>query len=292
MFHLSLIAAVLLRILCNPTGSVFQKQLILRGNHPLLINFLVYLLLGICSIPLALFLDWPKTTISFWIYAILVGVFGAFGNGFVVKALEKGELSVLGPINAYKSVVGLMIAYLLLNEIPGVQGVLGMVLIIGGSYFVLETVAGGGLLRIIMREDIRYRLLALLLTAIEAVFVKKLMLLSSAAVAAVCWSVFGTLFSMVFINMSGTRAIPALRRLKSQDFGKIALLTLSLGTMLFATTYTLNHMPVGYALSLFQLSAVLSIFMGRTFFQEKGMKRKIFGAVIMICGSMLIVISR
>ena len=36
---------VLLRIFSNPFGNVFQKQLT-KDNHPLLINFLTYLLLS------------------------------------------------------------------------------------------------------------------------------------------------------------------------------------------------------------------------------------------------------
>jgi hypothetical protein len=40
-------AAVLVRILANPAGNVFLKQLTASGNHPLLVNFLTYLLLSV-----------------------------------------------------------------------------------------------------------------------------------------------------------------------------------------------------------------------------------------------------
>src|SRR5689334_9756656 len=42
--------AVLLRILSNPVGNVFQKQLTARGNNPLVVNFLTYLLLSVVCI--------------------------------------------------------------------------------------------------------------------------------------------------------------------------------------------------------------------------------------------------
>ena len=44
--------AVISRVLSNPLGNVFQKQLTNRYNHPLLINFLTFLLLSVfCIIP-------------------------------------------------------------------------------------------------------------------------------------------------------------------------------------------------------------------------------------------------
>ena len=59
-------AAVLLRILSNPVGNVLQKQLTLRNHHPLLVNFLTYLLLscgclGIAATALR-FIYWDRQT--------------------------------------------------------------------------------------------------------------------------------------------------------------------------------------------------------------------------------------
>jgi len=44
------IMAVVLRIISNPLGNVFQKQLTAKGQHPMVINFLTYLLLSILCI--------------------------------------------------------------------------------------------------------------------------------------------------------------------------------------------------------------------------------------------------
>jgi valyl-tRNA synthetase len=49
---------------------------------------------------------------------LLGGLVGALGNAFLVKAIQNGELSVLGPINSYKSVVGVVVAVFLLGEVP------------------------------------------------------------------------------------------------------------------------------------------------------------------------------
>ena len=191
--------AVLLRIFSNTLGNVFQKQLTARGNHPLLVNFLTYFLLSVVCIFFAAFIDWRELPRQFWMYSILGGIAGASGNGFLVKALQKGDLSVLGPVNAYKSVIGVIVGIFLLREIPNLWGILGIVLIIYGSYFVLDTTEERFSLALLKKSEIQFRMWAMILTAIEAVFVKKVILASSTTIAFISWCWFGAIFSFVLL---------------------------------------------------------------------------------------------
>ena len=180
--------AVLLRILSNPLANVFQKQLTERSEPPLKVNFITFLLLSaVCIVP-ATRIEWAALPKEFWVWCTVAGIFGATGNGFLVKALQGGDLSVLGPINSYKSVVGMIAGILLLGEIPGLWGVAGIALIVGGSYFVLDTLNEKFSPAILRRKDIRYRIWAMVLTAVEAVFIKKVILYASATTAFItCW---------------------------------------------------------------------------------------------------------
>ena len=49
-------------------------------------------------------------------------------------------------------------------------------------------------------------------------------------------------------------------------------------------------MPVAAALSLFQLSLLLSVIFGVKLFNETGLRRKLAGASIMVAGSLLILL--
>ena len=178
--------AVLLRIFSNPFGNVFQKQLT-KDNHPLLINFLTYLSLSVFCLFIATNIHWQELPRQFWIYSILGGITGALGNSFLVKALQKGDLSILGPINSYKSVIGLVTAIFLLREIPNLWGILGIAFIIYGSYFVLDTTKERFSWALLKKRDIQYRIGAMILSAIEAVFIKKIILASSVTLAFVSW---------------------------------------------------------------------------------------------------------
>ena len=60
--------ALVLRIVSNPLGNVFQKKLTGDGNHPLLVNFLTFFLLGmLCIIP-ACQADWTSVPWAGWLY--------------------------------------------------------------------------------------------------------------------------------------------------------------------------------------------------------------------------------
>lgn len=282
--------AVLLRIISNPLGNVFQKQLTAANNHPLLVNFLTYFLLSLICIVLAVHVPWKALPKQFWIYSILGGIAGASGNGFLVKALQKGALSVLGPVNAYKSIVGIIVGIFLLREIPGFWGIFGIVLIIYGSYFVLDTTEEKFSWALLKKQEIQFRLWAMILTAIEAVFVKKVILASSTTIAFISWCWFGAFFSFLLLFVYRLNVKREIRSINFNDFPKYALLILCVGTMQFTTNYAFDHMPVGYALALFQLSIIVSVLLGHRIFKETDIRKKLIGAAIMIVGSVVLIL--
>lgn len=282
--------AVLLRILSNPLGNVFQKQLTSNGIHPLVVNFLTYFFLSLICLIIATFIDLPTLPRDFWVYSILGGMAGALGNGFLIKALQYGELSVLGPVNSYKSVVGIIGGIILLGEFPNIWGLAGIALIICGSYFVLDTTKEKFSFALIRRSDIQFRIWAMILTAIEAVFVKKVIIASSTTIAFMGWCIFGGLFSFILLLLYMPDIKKEVKQIGSSYIGKFSLLILCMGTMQITTNYTFEHMDVGYSLSLFQLSTIISVLLGYRFFRESDIRKKIIGSAIMIAGSVIIIL--
>jgi drug/metabolite transporter (DMT)-like permease len=282
--------AVTLRILANPVANVFQKNLTANGQPPLLVNFLTYLGLSILCLSIAFKVPWATLPADFWRYSVLGGIAGAMGNGFLVKALQKGDLSVLGPINAYKSVVGIIVGIFLLGELPNVWGLAGTALIIWGSYFVLDTTAEKFSWALLKRKEIQYRIWALILTAIEAVFIKRVIQASDVNMAFLSWCWFGALFSFLLLPLYKIHLTTSIKQIKGRHLIHYGYLVLCIGTMQLSTNYVFDHMPVGYALALFQLSAVVSVWLGYRFFKEKDLAKKLLGAAIMIIGSVLIIL--
>jgi drug/metabolite transporter (DMT)-like permease len=282
--------AIFIRILSNPLGNVFQKQLTGNGNHPLLVNFLTYFLLSVACILFASFIHWPVLPREFWIYSILGGLAGALGNSFLVKALQKGDLSVLGPINSYKSLIGIFVGVILLGEVPTLWGLLGVGLIIYGSYFVLDTTPERFSFALLKKEEIRFRIWAMILTAIEAVFVKKVILASSTPVAFISWCCFGAFFSFTLLFLYRLDLKKEALKIGFGDLKTYSFLVICIGLMQFTTNYVFEHMAVGYALSLFQLSILVSVLLGYRIFKEQDIRKKLVGSAIMIIGSIVLIL--
>lgn len=275
------IIAILFRIFSNSFSNVFQKKLTKSGEAATCINCINYILMSLISIPLLLLVNFSLITPEFWLYAIAGGITGAIGNYFMVLALKQGELSVLGPINSYKAIVGIIFGIFLLHEYPNIYGLLGIGLIIIGSYFILESP------KALLRKDIQYRIYALIFTAIEAVFIKKVIILSSIASSFIISSFLGAIFSYLIMRILENEKlhIPT----KKNSIMYIST-TLCFAIMTFTTAYVFKYMNVGYALSLFQLSIILNVILGYKLFNEKKLIKKLLGSLIILIGSAAILI--
>ena len=273
--------AIIIRILTNSMSNVFQKKLSLEGENPVVVNFINYLILSIFSIPLIFLANIPITSINFIIYALLGGLTGAICNCFMVLALKRGELSVLGPINSYKAIIGLIFGMIILHEFPNIFGLIGIALIILGSYFILETP------KAFLKRDIQYRIYALIFSAIEAVFIKKVIILSSITTSFITSSFLGAIFSFIIMKLFTEKNI----KIPSKRHSIMYILTaLCFGLMTLTTAYVFRYMNVGYALSLFQLSIIINVILGYKLFNEKNLLKKLIGSLIILIGSATIMI--
>lgn len=53
--------------------------------------------------------------------------------------------------------------------------------------------------------------------------------------------------------------------------------------------FTFKQLQVGYSLALFQLSTLISVFLGYRYFQEGNIRRRLLGSLVMVVGAALIV---
>jgi len=275
--------AIIIRIITNSLTGVFQKKLTLKKETPAIVNFNNYFILAFISLITLFFIPKPELKDGFFIFAILGGITGAICNYFMVEALKYGKLSILGPINSYKAIVGMIFAIFLLGEFPNILGLIGVVLIILGSYFIFDTL---NFLEIFKKKEVRYRFYALIFSAIEAVFIKKVILLSSVPISVIISFILGAFFSYLILAKDKIKPIKTPQ--KSVLIFYI-LSALSFGLMTITTAYVFKHIDVAYALSLFQLSVILNIILGWKIFREKDILKKLIGAFIIITGAIIII---
>lgn len=273
---LCLIITIFIRIFSNSYLNVFQKILTNRGNYSSVINFYTYfglLIIGFIICPNPIFTTQMLSTI------LIMGFLGALGNYFIIKALSCGELSALAPINSYKPIVALCFGILLLSEIPTLQEILAILLIVIGT-FVL------GSHKIFYAKSTIYRFLALIFSGTEAIFIKKVILVSNITSAFFYWALAGFLFSLIFLLISKRKAIINKSDIKYQ-FALIAMVAI----MQYSTNYVFSKINVAHALALFQLSTILSVFLGINIFKEKDLIKKLVATIIMVAGAVILILS-
>ena len=166
--------AVFARIFSNAYSNVVQKQLTSHGEPSLKVNCFSYIALSAVMIPCLPFLELEKLGAAFWAPMTASGILAAVGNACLIKAVNCGELSVLGPLNSYKVIVSMIVAFFLIGEIPGLWGIIGILLILAGSFAVMQKKQGESFsVKLFLRPDIQFRFYAIFCTATEAVFLKK-----------------------------------------------------------------------------------------------------------------------
>ena len=272
MFYV--LSGVLIRIISNSGINVFQK-LLTKENNSSVINFYTYLGLSLLSLTLIPFIR-ITPSIDLIINFIIMGILGALGNYFIIKALSIGELSSLAPINSYKPVVALLFALFYLKEIPSIYSIAGILLIIFGTYLLHNNLEYN-------KKALLFRIMALIFSGTEAVFIKKIILLTNIQTSFILWALSGLLFSILFVQ--GKKP-----ELKSSSLKNLILLIISASIMQLSTNYVFSKMNVSYALALFQLSTVFSVFLGVNIFHEKDLINKIIASLIMIMGAVIIII--
>jgi drug/metabolite transporter (DMT)-like permease len=182
-----------------------------------------------------------------------------------------------------------------LGEIPTPWGMTGMLLIVLGSYFVLSHTSDSQRFSwsVFKNTDVQYRFLALFFSAIDALFLKKIIIATDANLAFVSWCIGGFLFSVtaLFFTQKSSSLRTQFTVVKEYKWHFLAL-GLSSGLMQLSTNYAFEGIQVSYALALFQISALVSVLFGVHFFQETHLWRKLAGAAVMVAGAVLIILFR
>jgi len=198
---------ILVRVLANPLSNLFQKQLTQQSAHPVFIIAVVHAWLAVMCLPLCLTPGMLDVSSAVWGNMLISALLAVVSNVTLIYALSGTDLSVLGPINAYKSVVSLILGIFMLGEKPTGAGAGGVLLIVAGSYFVIDRRVdqplSNAFVRFFSERGIQLRFAALFLSATEAIFLKRAIRLSSPWPAFVLWSMLA--LPIAATNKRGTQ---------------------------------------------------------------------------------------
>lgn len=256
---------------------------------------LTHALLALACVPLIREgLDLPAT---FWMNMSLCAVLAVASNVLLVQAVKLTDLSLLGPINAWKPVVSLVPGIVLLREVPAAGALAGIGLVIAGSSLLTTGASRGtphtGLRGLLRDAGVQLRLAALVLSGVEAVFLKRALLASWPLVAFAWWAILGLAASFASALLLNGREEK--ERISEVLFDNLLLwmaLAATTGLMQASTLFILADFQVGPALALFQTSAIVSVLLGSRYFGEPHVMERLAGSAVMTAGAALIVVCR
>jgi drug/metabolite transporter (DMT)-like permease len=192
--------------------------------------------------------------------------------------------------------VSLVPAVVLLKELPPAGALAGIVLILVGSYAVADkengTPGSSVFHRFFSDRGVQYRLAALVLSATEAVFLKRALMASSPLMTFAVWATAGFAISLMCALVFGRTGFSGQARILSTNWIACLLLAGTTGLMQLTTLVVLTEFQVAAALALFQTSTLLTVLLGWRVFGEQNFVKRFLGCLVMVVGAMLIVVSR
>ncbi|MDC9726195.1 MAG: EamA family transporter [Gammaproteobacteria bacterium] len=279
------------RLLFSSFANVFQKKLAHQGLHPFFIVMVSYLVLTIICIPLLWSFNPFTLDQTFWVNIFFAALLDMAATLFLVMSLSKTDLSVFGPLNAYKVVISMLLAMLFIGEIPSMQGFVGVGIIVLGSYFLFPPstkTTGHALLHLLLERGVQYRFLSILLFSIGTLPLKNAVIAGDAISTTVFWCLIGfplaVIAHTIFLKDNFTKDY--------EQSKKHVYQFLYLGILIFLMQYmtmiVFSKLLIAYSLALFQLGMVLQVFLGYRLFNEKHIIRRLAASLVMIAGSLLV----
>lgn len=282
------------RLIFSLASNIYQKKLAHQGLHPFYIVATTYFVLSLFAVPLLGTIELGQLSQAFWLNAFLASLFDVGGWMFLVMSLSKTELSVFGPLNAYKVIASMLLAIVFLNEIPSLQGLIGVLVIIIGSYYLTPATADfktNRILNLLKNKGVQARFLSIFLFAIGTIFLKKSVTYGGALETMVFWSLMGLPLVLLSNQLFLTGGMRADLSTSQKHMHTIFVIGAMVFIMQYLTLLLLTKMMVAYALALFQLGMIFQVFAGYKVFNEKHITRKLIACLVMIAGSILVLMA-
>lgn len=277
----------LLSALTWATSDACAKLAMQRGAPETRLIFWRHLLAAAALSPL-LVRGVPALDRTFWLMHLPWLPLEITGAYLYLRAIGSAPLSLTLPLLSLTPGFLVLTGWLLLGEEVGPVGLVGILLVVGGSYLLNLSAAQRGWLgplRAIVREPgTRLMLLVALLYALTSLCGKVLVQHSSPEYFALHYAVVVSIvLAPLGLRRGDTRLTPG---------GRAALLASAtmFSLMILFHMLAISTAIVACMIALKRLAGVFGVLYGRVLFREPGLRQRLTGAVIMVVGGLLIVL--
>jgi drug/metabolite transporter (DMT)-like permease len=291
----------------NVVGELLRKQIMLRQNatavtfayRALSTVFALITLVVVVRTGTALkivdggtffgapFLSWsPGATFAGYI-VVLVAILG-YASWAHLKAFQLSAISTTVPLLSFTPVFTIFTGWIGFGEVPSWTKVLGIVLIVAGTFAIHIDVLSSGWLEplkaVVVDAGSRYMLAVALLYAVAGPIEKRVVLMTGPFAEALAYA-FGT--AALFLVMSVAFRVDPLKPFRQEPW-TVFWLSVSDIVVLITQYVAAALMPVVVGISLKRAGTIVIVALGWFYFKERGISRKLLGSAIMVVGVLLI----
>lgn len=244
-----------------------------------LFMFFIILVLNLC------YLNYHAITLSFARVLILAAILDSLATLLYLSAIKNGDLSKIIPMLCFIPVVQLFVTPILVNENLSLTGILGVLVVVAGSY-ILNIGTWEGLLspiKSVFKDKNSMMMLAVAcIWGVSSSFHK----IGVKETSALFWGLCEMGLMALFLS-------PIALRSGRQNFSFYKLKTIFwpavFSTLTVLSYYTAISLgPVAYVSSVRRLGVLFSVLIGIIVFKEKTRRLGLAGGMIMITGAAII----
>lgn len=224
----------------------------------------------------------------FWKALAISAVFLTFASVFYFKAIKYSDLSIAVPMLALTPLFLLITSPIMLGEFPGFLGIIGIILIVIGSYVLHLPERQGNVWepfkRLFKEKGVRYMMMVAVLFSVSGNLDK---------VGVIHSSPYMWLFMLNFVlsvtlgGMMLWRATAVRAQIRGA-WPVLAALGFFNGLSLIFQMLAIQMTLIPYLIAVKRTSVIMTSLFGFYLFKEKGMRERLIGVVLMVFGVFMI----
>ncbi|MFA6461171.1 MAG: EamA family transporter [Candidatus Woesearchaeota archaeon] len=234
----------------------------------------------------------PTFNLTFILAILANAILDIISIKLYLKALKYTDLSLAMPMISFTPIFLILTSFIILRELPSYLGLLGILLIVIGSYLLNFKKGKYSLLQplkeIWHNKGLFYMLIVAFIYSLTSVFDKVVMVNSDPYFGSALLRLIPGIFFLVLALRNKT-SLPKERPVKKYTAFIVAGIITALATITINIALTMQIVP--YVISLKRTSILLSVIYGGVLFKEKSMWQRLTGALIMVAGVIIILLS-
>lgn len=285
-------------VLCTVLFTVYNilNKLVVKESSADYIAHLTMILYSFVNLPLILiFQDLIKVNIKSLFGLTLAGLLFAVAGILYMRSLKHGRLSDTVPLLSFTPIITLVVAYVIVKEMPGVVGVIGIMLIIIGAYLLhVKELSGHHILRplsvLFKFKGSRYMLMVAFLYGFGATIDKYVIIHSNILTRVLLISYFTLAFQLPYLLFKDKQNyFVRLKQIFKSKFWPVLGITIIFLAMIGAQMIAITKTYVAYVTALKRTAALFTVIAAYIFFNEKdNFKQTLTGTLLLVSGAVLL----